>query len=42
MAKQSKSNPANSGTNADLDLAVQGINKKFGEGALMRLVMPPK
>ena len=37
MAKQSKSNPANSGTNADLDLAVQGINKKFGEGALMRL-----
>ena len=37
MAKQSKNNSSNTGSNADLDLAVQGINKKFGEGALMRL-----
>ena len=36
MAKQSKNNSSNTGSNADLDLAVQGINKKFGEGALMR------
>ena len=37
MAKQSKNNSTSTGTNADLDLAVQGINKKFGDGALMRL-----
>jgi len=37
MAKQPNNDPKNKGTNADLDLAVQGINKKFGEGALMRL-----
>jgi recombination protein RecA len=37
MAKQSKNNSTSKGTNADLDLAVQGINKKFGDGALMRL-----
>ena len=37
MARQPNNDPKNKGTNADLDLAVQGINKKFGEGALMRL-----
>jgi recombination protein RecA len=36
MAKTAAKEKPTSG-NADLDLAISGINKKFGEGALMRL-----
>ena len=37
MAKTTASKEQTSTGNADLDLAVAGINKKFGDGALMRL-----
>ena len=37
MPKQSQNNSQTSNKNSDLDLAFQGINKKFGEGALMKL-----
>ena len=40
MAKNTKEK--NKSNNPDLELAFQGINKKFGDGALMRLVMLPK
>ena len=36
MAKTATKEKSSTG-NADLDLAISGINKKFGEGALMRL-----
>ena len=35
MSKASEKNPSKS--TSDLDLALQSINKKFGEGALMKL-----
>lgn len=37
MAKNTSSDKKKSPANQDLELAFQGINKKFGEGALMRL-----
>ncbi|HAE11263.1 MAG TPA: DNA recombination/repair protein RecA, partial [Opitutae bacterium] len=37
MSKNTATDKKKPPTNPDLDLAVQGINKKFGEGALMRL-----
>jgi len=37
MAKNTTTEKKNSPSNQDLELAFQGINKKFGEGALMRL-----
>ncbi len=37
MAKNTTTEKKNHPKNQDLELAVQGINKKFGEGALMRL-----
>ena len=37
MAKNTSNDKKNSPSNQDLELAFQGINKKFGEGALMRL-----
>ena len=37
MAKNTTSTKKNTPSNQDLELAFQGINKKFGEGALMRL-----
>jgi recombination protein RecA len=37
MAKNTSSDKKKSLANQDLELAFQGINKKFGEGALMRL-----
>ena len=37
MAKNTTSTKKNPPSNQDLELAFQGINKKFGEGALMRL-----
>jgi recombination protein RecA len=37
MAKNTTTEKNNLSTNPDLELAFQGINKKFGEGALMRL-----
>ena len=37
MPKQSTTKNENMTKNPDLELAFQGINKKFGDGALMRL-----
>lgn len=37
MAKNTTTDKKKSPSNQDLELAFQGINKKFGEGALMRL-----
>ena len=37
MSKQSQNKSQITNKNSDLDLAFQGINKKFGEGALMKL-----
>ncbi len=37
MAKNTTAEKKNPPKNQDLELAVQGINKKFGDGALMRL-----
>ena len=37
MAKNTTATKKNPPNNQDLELAFQGINKKFGEGALMRL-----
>ncbi len=37
MAKNTTTEKKNPPKNQDLELAVQGINKKFGDGALMRL-----
>lgn len=37
MAKNTTAEKKNPPENQDLELAVQGINKKFGDGALMRL-----
>ncbi|MDC0156365.1 recombinase RecA [Verrucomicrobia bacterium] len=37
MAKNTTATKKNPPSNQDLELAFQGINKKFGEGALMRL-----
>ena len=37
MPKNTSNEKKNSPSNQDLELAFQGINKKFGEGALMRL-----
>ena len=37
MPKQTNSKTQNKTQNPDLELAFQGINKKFGDGALMRL-----
>ena len=42
MPKQTNSKTQNKTQNPDLELAFQGINKKFGDGALMSLVMPKK
>ena len=36
MAKAATKEKPSTG-NADLDLAISGINKKFGDGALLRL-----
>ena len=40
MSKASEKNPSKS--TPDLDLALQSINKKFGEGALMNSEMLQK
>mgnify|MGYP001474428222 CR=1 FL=1 len=37
MPKQSTTKNENKTKSPDLELAFQGINKKFGDGALMRL-----